>query len=173
MTDKQKVGNEWRTTDELVDRSLLALGTNCFTLDPAAPTSGPDNVPAKLKYTELSNGLVQPWEAETLWMNPPFNPVKPWLRRLSEGWKSGEVRAGLALFGDRALCGEGGALILNAAKVLIVPARRIRFVNPFTGELDTAPSFGSVLVAGGDDLDLLRVRWAFADDGYATLWYTR
>ena len=173
MTDKQKVGNEWRTTAELVDRALLALGTNRFTLDPAAPINGPMFVPAKLFYTEADNGLVQPWEAETLWMNPPFSPVKPWLRRLALGWKSGEVRAGLALFGDRALCGEGGALILNAAKALIVPKRRIGFVNPFTGELDTAPSFGSVLVAGGDDLDLLRVRWAFADDGYATLWYTR
>ena len=37
----------------------------------------------------------------------------------------------------------------------------------------TTATFGAVLVAGGSDLDLLRVRWAFADDGWATLWHTR
>ena len=173
MTDKPKVGNEWRTTDDLIARSLLALGCTTFDLDPAAPIDGPDNVPASRKYTELENGLVQPWDSGTLWLNPPFSPVKPWLRRLANGWRSGNVRAGLTLFGDRALCGEGGSLILQAAKVLIVPKKRIGFINPHTGELDKSPSFGSVLVAGGSNLDLLRVRWAFADDGWATLWYTR
>ena len=173
MSDKPKVGNEWRTTEELVERSMLALGCTEFDLDPAAPIDGPCFVPARKFYTERENGLQQPWRCDTLWMNPPFNPVKPWLRRLACSWRLGLVRSGLALFGDRALCGEGGHEILMAAKVLIVPKRRIGFINPHTGELDKSPSFGSVLVAGGDDLDLLRVRWAFADDGYATLWYTR
>ena len=174
MTDKPKVGNEWRTPADLVGRALLALGVNYFDLDPAAPMDGPMFIPARTFYTEADDGLKRPWgRRPTLWMNPPFSPVKPWLRKLAEGWKSGEVRAGLALFGDRALCSEGGNELLQASKVLIVPSRRIRFINPFTGEPDPSPSFGAVLVAGGSDLDLLRVRWAFADDGWATLWHTR
>ena len=173
MTDKPKVGNEWRTPNDELDRARLALCGH-IDLDPCgAPEGTPSYVNAERTYREVDNGLEFSWICQRLWMNPPFNPVKPWLRRLAAGWRSGQVRAGVALFGDRALCSEGGNELLQASKVLIVPSRRIRFINPFTGEPDPSPSFGAVLVAGGSDLDLLRVRWAFADDGWATLWHTR
>ena len=167
MSEKEKVGNEWRTPPDVMDRARDALG-GYIELDPAgAPAGTPSHVNAERSYA--SDGLHLPWVCDRLWLNPPFSPIKPWLARLAAGWRSGHVRAGIALASDRALVGEGGNEILKSAKALIVPARRIRFIRPDTGEPETSPSFGAVLVAGGDDLHAQRVRWAFEDDGWATV----
>ena len=172
MTNKEKVGNEWRTPPDVMERARVALGDYVY-LDPCgAPSGTPSHVNSALTYRLPQNGLEMTWSCQRMWLNPPFSPVKPWLKRLADGWRSGQVRAGLALVSDRALVGEGGNTILKAAKALIVPAKRIRFVRPDTGELELSPSFGAVLVAGGDDLDPLRIRWAFEDDGWATVFWT-
>ena len=169
MTDKAKVGNEWRTPPDVMDRARVALGGR-IQLDPAgAPVGTISHVNAERSY--VSDGMMLPWVCDRLWLNPPFNPVKPWLKRLAAGWRSGQVRAGIALISDRALVGEGGNIILEEATAVIVPARRIRFIRPDTGEPEKSPSFGAVLVAGGDDLSLSLVSLAFDDDGWATvLW---
>ena len=173
MTEKQKVGNEWLTPPDVMDRVMLALG-GYITLDPCgAPEGTPSHVAAERDYRlPHDDGLALPWICDRLYMNPPFSPVKPWLKRLAAGWRSGQVCAGVALFSDRALVGEGGRELLKASKALIVPGRRIRFIQPSTGEPEASPSFGAVLVAGGADLDPLRVRWAFEDDGWATVFWT-
>ena len=170
MTDKAKVGNEWRTPPDVIDRARVALGGH-IELDPAgAPFVTKSYVNAERSYS--TDGLQLPWVCDRLWLNPPFRPVKPWLVRLAAGWRSGQVRAGIALISDRALVGEGGNTILKASKAVIVPARRIRFIRPDTGEPETSPSFGAVMVAGGDDLSPHRVRLAFRDDGWATVFWT-
>ena len=172
MTDKATVGNEWRTPPDVMKRASLALG-GYIELDPAgAPAGTPSHVNATVTYRLPENGLDLPWDCDRLWLNPPFSPVKPWLKRLADGWRSGEVRAGIALISDRALVGEGGNAILKAAKAVIVPARRIRFIRPATGAPETSPSFGAVLVAGGYDLKSQRVHQAFRDDGWATVFWT-
>ena len=169
MTDKANVGNEWRTPPDVMNRARVALGGH-IELDPAgAPLGTPSHVNAERFYT--IDGLRLPWVCDRLWLNPPFNPVKPWLKRLAAGWRSQEVLAGIALISDRALVGEGGHELLKSARALIVPSRRIRFIRPDTGEPEKSPSFGTVLVAGGNDLSPRRVRLAFRDDGWATVFW--
>ena len=170
MSEKEKVGNDWRTPRDVMDRARVALG-GYIQLDPAgAPARTPSHVNAERSY--VIDGLQLPWLCDRLWLNPPFSPVKPWLRRLAAGWQSGQVRAGIALISDRALVGEGGNAILEAAKAVIVPASRIRFIRPDTGEPETSPSFGAVLVAGGVDLDRQLVNQAFGYDRWATVFWT-
>ena len=173
MTDKAKVGNDWITPPDVMERARVALG-GYISLDPCeAPKGTPSHVKAWRAYRlPYDDGLKLRWNCDRLWMNPPFSPVKPWLKRLADGWRSGHVRSGIALVSDRALVGEGGNTLLMAAKAVIVPDSRIRFLRPDTGEPEPSPSFGAVLVAGGDDLDALRVRWAFEDDGWATVFWT-
>ena len=172
MSEKEKVGNEWRTPPDVMDRARLALGGHII-LDPCgAPVDTPSHVNAQVTYRLPDDGLALPWVTKRLWMNPPFSPVKPWLNRLASGWRCGQVRAGIALFSDRALVGEGGHTILKASKALIVPSRRIKFIRPDTGKPEPQPSFGAVLVAGGVYLDCQRVKWAFEDDGWATVFWT-
>ena len=172
MTDKATVGNEWRTPPGVMCRARVALG-GYINLDPAgAPIGTPSHVNAHVTYRKEDDGLTRPWVCNRLWMNPPFSPVKAWLSRLAKGWLSGEVRAGIALISDRALVGEGGNAILKASKAVIVPARRIRFIRPDTGEPEKSPSFGAVLVAGGEDIDRWHVHMAFRYDGWATVFWT-
>ena len=170
MTDTAKVGNEWRTPPDVMDRARVALGGD-IDMDPAgAPIGTPSYVNAERSYE--AEGLEIQWVCNRLWLNPPFSPVKHWLSLLATGWRSGQVRAGIALISDRALVGQGGHEILKEAKAVIVPARRIRFIRPDTGEPETSPSFGAVLVAGGYDLKSQRVHQAFRADGWATVFWT-
>lgn len=49
-----------------------------FDLDVAAPKGGARNVPASRYYTEVEDGLIQPWEG-CVWMNPPYSKPTPWV----------------------------------------------------------------------------------------------
>ena len=52
-----------------------------FDLDPAAPPGGVPWVPAKNHYSEMGDGLSQPWEGR-VWLNPPYSNPQPWIERL-------------------------------------------------------------------------------------------
>jgi len=47
-----------------------------FTLDVAA---SPDNARCARYYTSADNGLVLPWAGESVWCNPPFSRIRPWV----------------------------------------------------------------------------------------------
>jgi hypothetical protein len=69
--------NTWLTPPEIVK----ALGP--FDLDPCAATGQPWST-ATTHYTELENGLTQPWRGR-VWLNPPYGPhVWAWLDRLAQ-----------------------------------------------------------------------------------------
>jgi hypothetical protein len=72
--------SDWFTPPEL----FAALGL-VFDLDPCSP--GPGHwVPARKIYTELDDGLHQPWFG-LVFMNPPFGGRRghiPWLRKFLE-----------------------------------------------------------------------------------------
>jgi len=73
-----KFSDEQYTPKSLFDQLGLT-----FDLDVAAPINNKTHVPALRKYTQLDNGLVQPWEGR-VWMNPPFSKVTPWVDRFIE-----------------------------------------------------------------------------------------
>jgi hypothetical protein len=50
-----------------------------FDLDVASPIGG-SHVPAHSYYTELDDGLTQPWSGN-VWMNPPFSKPSPWVEK--------------------------------------------------------------------------------------------
>lgn len=47
------------------------------------PCTEPDNpVSAERFYTAEDDGLVQPWDARTIWVNPPYGKARePWIER--------------------------------------------------------------------------------------------
>lgn len=51
-----------------------------FDLDVCAPPSGVPWIPAKRHYSLMDDGLSQKWTG-TVWMNPPFSKVTPWIER--------------------------------------------------------------------------------------------
>jgi phage N-6-adenine-methyltransferase len=54
-----------------------------FDLDVAAPIGGALNVPADKYYTEVEDGLAQPWLG-CIWMNPPYSKPTPWVDKFIE-----------------------------------------------------------------------------------------
>jgi hypothetical protein len=73
-----KLSDEQYTPKSLFDQLGLT-----FDLDVAAPINSKSHVPALRKYTQLDDGLIQPWEGR-VWMNPPFSKVTPWVDKFIE-----------------------------------------------------------------------------------------
>lgn len=73
----RRITDEWYTPPEI----LAALGP--FDLDPCAPPDHPDWTGAAASYTITDDGLTQPWHG-TVWLNPPYSDVAPWMARLAE-----------------------------------------------------------------------------------------
>lgn len=50
----------------------------CFTLDVAASQ---ENALCDRYYTAVEDGLAQSWAGETVWCNPPFSDIRPWVAK--------------------------------------------------------------------------------------------
>lgn len=68
--------DDWYTPPYIFD----ALGLE-FDLDPCAPPGGVPWIPAAHHYSEVDDGLLQPWFGR-VWLNPPYSDPYPWVERL-------------------------------------------------------------------------------------------
>lgn len=74
-----QTGNDERgTPTDLIRRFHDALDGR-FGLDPAAGAE-PIEI-AEERYTQDENGLARPWDAETVWLNPPYSDLTPWMQK--------------------------------------------------------------------------------------------
>jgi phage N-6-adenine-methyltransferase len=64
------------TPPELFDELNAKYGP--FTLDAAA---APHNAKCPLFYTRSDNGLLQSWDGETVWCNPPYSSLGMWVAK--------------------------------------------------------------------------------------------
>ena len=67
---------EWATPTEIFAQLEAEHGP--FTLDPCATA---ENAKCDRYFTAKENGLIQSWEGETVFMNPPYSQVKAWMRK--------------------------------------------------------------------------------------------
>ena len=76
---------EWTTPQYLFDELDKEFH---FTLDPCATI---ENTKCKKYYTKETNGLVQDWSNEIVFMNPPYgSELKHWLKK---GWEEAQKGA--------------------------------------------------------------------------------
>lgn len=77
--------NRARTVEWLTPPAILDAigGANSFDLDPATPAVQPWPT-AKARYTELDDGLIQPWFGRVL-LNPPYTSgiIGCWMEKMS------------------------------------------------------------------------------------------
>jgi phage N-6-adenine-methyltransferase len=57
-----------------------------FTLDAAA---APHNAKCERFFTRADDGLVQSWEGERVWCNPPYSNLGDWVRKAWDEWAYG------------------------------------------------------------------------------------
>lgn len=70
---------EWATPQDFYDRLNQEFG---FTLDPSCTK---ENAKCSKFYTEEDDGLIQSWDNEIVFCNPPYGTViKDWVKKASE-----------------------------------------------------------------------------------------
>lgn len=62
-----------------------------FTVDAAA---SPANARCARYFTAADDGLQQPWAGETVWCNPPFSVLRPWVVK---AWNEHAAARGIVL----------------------------------------------------------------------------
>lgn len=79
MVGVSKESDERGTPAWLIREFHNALG-GLFDLDPAA---GAEPIrTAEKRYTKQDNGLAHPWNADSVWLNPPYSEPKKWMRKV-------------------------------------------------------------------------------------------
>lgn len=69
--------NDRGTTPELL-AEVIELGYGPFTLDVAAADH---NAKCARYFTLTDDGLEQSWAGETVWCNPPYSDIHPWVAK--------------------------------------------------------------------------------------------
>jgi len=93
ILQRQTTGHEdWGTPVHILDAARMALGGE-FDLDPASNPKANERVRAAKIYTRHDDGLIWPWHAERLWLNPPFSRglVDKFVDKLLIEWHAGNV----------------------------------------------------------------------------------
>jgi len=65
----------WATPQDFFDKLNEEFN---FTLDPCAT---PENAKCEKYFTEEVDGLVEDWEGETVFCNPPYSNIKEWVKK--------------------------------------------------------------------------------------------
>lgn len=96
--------NEWYTPQAYIKAVRSALGDS-IELDPASTALANQTIRAKRFYTVEQDGLRQPWQCTTMWLNPPYGRepetrrgnMDIWTERLVTEYQGGNVGAAIAL----------------------------------------------------------------------------
>lgn len=81
------------TPGNIIEAARRTL-SGTISLDPASSEEANRRVQALRWYGREADGLNQPWEAQTLWMNHPFSKAgnKLWIDKLVMSFRQGQVR---------------------------------------------------------------------------------
>ena len=85
-----KETDEWGTPASLIRKFYDALG-GPFDLDPAAGAE-PIQI-ADERFTKEDNGLARDWNADSVWLNPPYSDPTPWMRKVQRELDRDDHRA--------------------------------------------------------------------------------
>jgi hypothetical protein len=133
--------DEWYTPRSIFDRLKLE-----FDLDPAHPGFDAPHccVPARKIYTQVDDGLTQPWSG-LVFNNPPYGGRfghVPWLERFLDH------NNGIGVF--RAYTSSSWwHEHMTRAQVICFPRGKTKFVRP-DGSIGMAPGHGTAIIAMGD-----------------------
>jgi ParB family chromosome partitioning protein len=93
--------NEWYTPAEYIEAAREVLGS--IELDPASCEQANRIVKAERFYSMEDDGLIQPWEAKTVFLNPPYGKTagrsnqEIWSRKLLDVHRCGRVGSAILL----------------------------------------------------------------------------
>src|SRR6266496_1913833 len=140
---------EWYTPQKFIEAAREAMGGG-IDLDPASDTTANQVVHAVRFYDKATDGLLQVWEAQRLWLNPPYcksgavSNQELWTCKLIAEYEAGRVHQAVLLV--NAATETRWFQRLYDFPICFVKGR-IRFNSP-TG-IETGPTVGSAFVYFG------------------------
>jgi DNA polymerase-1 len=91
---------EWYTPPEIIAAVKDCLGT--IELDPSSNSHSEPAVPAERHFTAQDDGLIQPWEARSVYLHPPYGrKIGAWVNKLLNEYHAGRVQEAIALLPAR------------------------------------------------------------------------
>lgn len=87
--------DDWYTPQKYIDAARRVLGA--IDLDPASSQKAQRIVQAARYFTIADDGLAHPWQARSLWLNPPYSAPGPWVEKLIGEHEAGHVGAAILL----------------------------------------------------------------------------
>jgi hypothetical protein len=150
---------KWNTPPEIVDRVVNTLGG--IDLDPCSNSAESPNVPAANHFTADDDGLAKRW-AGKVYMNPPYGrEIVPWVEKLVEQYRGGEISEAIALVPARTDT-EWCRMLREFPRCFI--SGRLNF----SGHENSAP-FPSMLVYLGNDVTKFAAAFADIGDTYVLM----
>jgi phage N-6-adenine-methyltransferase len=121
--------DEWYTPAHILEAARRVLG-GPFDLDPASCPTANQVVGASRFFTKETNGLLCPWHAERLWLNPPYSrELYPlFVEKLLEEIAARRVLRAAVLVNNATETVMGQKLLKQADCVQFL-SRRVRFLD--------------------------------------------
>lgn len=132
---KKPVNNEWYTPEKYIDAVRKALGGS-IDLDPASCDEAQAVVQASEYFTAEDDGLQYMWEANTVFMNPPYESrlIGQFVRKFYKAYDDNDFEHGIMLVNVRP-DSPWFHVAFDASAVCFVN-HRIRFVRPAAAAVD-------------------------------------
>lgn len=122
---------EWYTPKHLLDAVYATIGTP--DLDPCCNTIGSPNVAARNYYCLADNGLAHNWNAENIFLNPPYGEELPeWIDKMIYHFRNRDVTNAILLIPAKTETTYWHKLADYAPAWCAVKGR-ISFISPTTG----------------------------------------
>lgn len=138
--------DEWITPPKIIDPLEAFYGID---LDPCAGMKA--NHATRNYRLPAVNGLDADWDAETVFVNPPFSEKEKWLKKAVEEYEAGRADRIFFLTPDSTDVKSWwhGQIVPNF-RATWFPEGRVNYINPHDMEQKKAVSFGSALSIMGE-----------------------
>jgi ParB family chromosome partitioning protein len=130
------------TPREVIDMAVAVMGG--IDLDPASCAEANETVGATMFYTEVEDGLSQPWRGR-VFLNPPYSPTMfPFCEAAASKFESGEISEAIVLTHNSTETRWFRRLVKVSAAICFVN-RRIQFIRQETQSDYSGPTQAQAL----------------------------
>lgn len=142
------MADDWYTPEEVTEFVYEVLGE--IWLDPCSSDEANQHIGAKRYWTIEDDALTKLWEADTVFMNPPYSKPKPFIKRFELAYSMGDIGSGIMLLkGDPSTTWWD---IVRQYPHVWIP-NRLKFIGP----KDQQANFPSALIYLGDEVDKFKL----------------
>jgi hypothetical protein len=122
-------GDNWFTPAHILTAVEAALGS--IDLDPCCHPSAPAYLRASRAYclSHGEDGLAAPWDAQTVFVNPPYSDVGPWLERCRIATTKGARCVALVPTRPETRAWRRSVFLADSGAWIVQQTGRIRFLG--------------------------------------------